>query len=135
MLTSLKYLNRALHSYDSLLYACEHRMGRFDVYRKSQTGSNPPNFLFSLTDTWQPQGRPVSYGVEAVLNRIKAHDLWRDDSFTENWIKEHEKHIESAERARTNSIESFLYDFRRQFQRATNGINTASLNKTYRKET
>lgn len=133
-MASLKELNRALKAHDSNLYVVEHRLGRYDVYRKSSMGLDAPNFVFSLTDTWQPTGRPVPYGIEVVLSRLKAIDLWRDDSFVENWIKEHQAHVETQERKVRNNIESFLYDFRSQFHKVTSDINTSNLKKLYRKE-
>jgi hypothetical protein len=128
-MAKLSTLNRNLRNYDSCLYAVEHRLGRYDVYRKSSLACNPPHFLFSLTDSWKPDGRPCDYGVDVVLNRVKAQDLWRDDSFVERYLAETEKQEEAKERDFRNNIESFLYDFRRQFARATNDINTSSLAK------
>lgn len=130
----IKSLEKALKRHDSLLFVQETRIGRFDVYRKSQFLCNPAHFLFSLTDDWQPQGVPVEYGADVVINRIKAHDLWRDDSFVENYIKSCEVSEESRSRARRNSIEAFLYEFREKFHKTTSDINTANLKKLYRKE-
>lgn len=129
-----KQIDRALRMYDSMLHLQETHFGRYDVCRSSKFGEHLPIFIFSLTDDWKPSGKPVDYGIDTVLNRIKAHDLWRDDSFVENYIKNHEKVQESKDRARRNSIESFLYDFRSEFNKATKDINTANLNKLYRKE-
>ncbi len=119
--------------YDSELYAQESKAGRIDIYRRSKHNDSPPHFLFALTDDWTAKGTPVPWGIEPLLNRIKAMDLWRDDTFVERWIKNHEKEVESQDRARRNSIESFLYDFRRQFARATNDVNTSTLEKVYSK--
>lgn len=130
----LRALNKVIKGYDSCLYAQETKLGRYDVYRKSALDCNPPHFLFALTDTWAPQGKPIQYGIEVVMNRIKAHDLWRDDRFMDNFIKNHEAVEESKERSFRNSIESFLYDFRKDFANATKDINTANLNKVHRKE-
>lgn len=113
-----------------MLFIQETKPGRFDVYRRSSLGDSLPNFIFSLTDSWQPTGIPVEYGIDVVVNRIKAGDLWRDDQFVENWIAQHEKDVESKDRARNNSIESFLYDFRKQFQRATDSVNTSGMKNT-----
>lgn len=128
-MTRTESITRAVKQYDRELYAQETKPGRTDIYRRSVLGVSPPHFLFSLTDNWKPDGRPVEYGVEVVMLRIKAHDLWRDDTFIENYIARCESDKESEDRARRNDIESFLYDFRRQFQRATNDINTANLSK------
>lgn len=126
----MKTMNRALKAHDSSLFCQESKLGRLDVYRQAK-GFTPPHFIMSLTDTWTPQGKPVPWGIEVVINRIKAHDLWRDDGFIERWIKEQEKIEASRERAFHNSVESFLYEFRSQFHKATSEINTGTLNKIY----
>ena len=131
---TLQRLNRALKAHDSLLFAQETKIGRYDIYRKSQFSCNLPHFLFSLTDTWQPTGIPVPWAVDVVLNRIKAYDLWRDDSFIENYIKQLEREGGSRERARKNNIESFLYDFRSEFKKTFSDVNTANMEKISRKE-
>lgn len=115
--------------HDSLLFAQETKIGRYDIYRKSQFSSQAPHFLFSLTDTWQPTGISVPWSVDVVIERIKAHDLWRDDSFVERYIKELEKEGESKERTRKNNVESFLYDYRSQFAKAFSDVNTSNMEK------
>lgn len=125
----IKEVTRVVKAHDSSLYAQETNPGRIDIYRKSQFGGQPPHFIMALTDTWQAKGSPVSWGSEVIINRIKAMDLWRDDTFVEKWIAEHEKTEKSKDRDVHNSIESFLYDFRSQFHKATNGINTSLLAK------
>lgn len=133
-MSRFKDINKALRNYDECLYIQESHAGRYDLYRKSKFGCNPPNFIFSITDDWTVSGRPVEWGIDNILNRLKAHDLWRDDKFVENYIKEHEKDEESKARDRRNSIEAFMYDFRRQFARATDSVNTSTLPKLHRKE-
>lgn len=128
----IRYLNRVLKGHDSLLFVQEVAAGRLDVYRKSSYGDHPPYLIFSLTDSWQLSGRPVEWGVDVIINRIKAHDLWRDETIIDKLEAEHEEVKRSEKRARQNSVESFLLDFRRQFAKATDGINTGTLNKTYK---
>jgi hypothetical protein len=122
-------ITRAISSYDPCLYAQQTHESRIDIYRKNRESIHPPHFLFSLTDTWQPTGRPVEWGVEPLLNRIRAMDLWRDDQFVEKLLADQEKAQESRDRDRRNSVEAFLYDFKSQFQKATNDINTSTLKK------
>lgn len=124
-------ITRELKKHDSCLYAQETRPGRIDVYRKSQHGDHPPHLVMALTDDWGVKGVPVPWGTDVILERIRAHDLWRDDSFVERWIASHEKSEEGRDRDRRNNIESFLYDFRSQFQRATNDVNTSLLKKGF----
>jgi hypothetical protein len=124
-----KTLTRHLRAHDSKLFAVNFKEDRIDVYRKSDLGCNPPHFLFPLTDDWTISGRPVEWGIEVVLARIKAHDLWRDDSLAEQLIASYEKASESKDRDRRNNLESFLYDYRSTFAKATNGVNTSLLPK------
>lgn len=126
-------LSKHLSNYDSKLYAVVHKPPRVDVYRNSEFGCNPPNYLFSLTDTWTVQGKPIEYGIEVVLNRVKANDLWRDDQFVEGWLKAHEQDQECKNREFRNSIEGFLYDFRDKFRAAFSDVNTSNLEKIYSK--
>lgn len=133
-MASLNYINRHLKHYDSCIYATEHKIGRYDIYRKSQFMCQAPHFLFSLTDNWKPEGKSVVYGMDVILDRIKAHDLWRDDSFVENYLKNKEKQDEIKDRDRKNNVEAFLYEFAGKFREATKDINTASMKKLYREE-
>lgn len=126
---TLRRLNRRLKEHDSLLFAQETKLGRYDVYRKSQFNCNPPHFIFALTDSWLPTGRPVPWSADIVIDRIKAHDLWRDDSFVENYIKQEEAEAKSRDRARRNNMESFLYDFRSEFKKTFSDVNTANMEK------
>lgn len=124
-----KYLDRELKLHDSLLSVEETKLGRLDIYRKSSFGCNPPHFIFSLTDNWLPTGRPVEWGVDVVINRIKAHDLWRNETIVDTIEKELEADEKARERHLKNSIEDFMGDFQRQFAKATDGINTGTLDK------
>lgn len=130
-MSRIRELTLALRSHDSCLYAQETKLGRIDVMRKSSYGETPPHFLFALTDDWKPTGRPVPWGIEVVINRIKAQDLWRDDTLVEQLIAANTKAEEAKDRDFRNSVESFLYEFRPQFHKATNEINTSTLEKKY----
>jgi|SRR6478736_4000729 len=128
-----KTLTRHLKAHDRKLYAVNYKFDRIDIYRESEFNCNPPHFLFPLTDDWTVNGRPVEWGIEVIMARIKAHDLWRDDSFVEQLLQSYEKRAESRERDRKNNLEAFLYDYRSVFQKATDGVNTSSLAKLDRR--
>ncbi len=127
-------ISKAVGNYDACLYAQEMPDGRIDIYRKNRENVSPPHFIFSLTDTWHPSGRKVDWGVEPVLHRIRAHDLWRDDNFVKETVAELEKQPEKDLKEFRNNTESFLYDFRKQFSRTFNDVNTASMDKKLIKE-
>lgn len=122
-------LTKHLKRHDCELFASCGPTGVVFVCRNNRGKPHEPHFIFALTDNWSMKGEPRDWGIEPVLNRIKAMDLWRDDSFVENFIKEHDKKTESDDRARRSDMESFLIEFRRQFARATNDINTATMQK------
>ena len=127
-------LTKHLRAYDRELYAsCEKHPLRDDkvmyVLRRNRVRPHEPHFIFALTQDWSPKGRPVEWGIEVVMNRIKAMDLWKDETIVDRVIRDGEKIEESEKREARNTIESFLKDFRREFAKGTNHINTSLLNK------
>lgn len=126
----VKLVNRVVRDYDRCLYASQPKpSGAIHVFRKSRDASEPPHFIFALTDNWQANGKPVEYGLDVVLARVKACDLWRDDKLVEYLIQAKEDKTASMERERKNTVESFLYEFRSQFARTFNDVNTSNLEK------
>ena len=123
-------LNKAVRNHDECLFFQITHGDRMDLYRRSKHGDHPPHYIFSLTEDWTTKTRPVPWCEINILNRLRAHDLWRDDNFVANYIKETLKDEESKDRARRNNTEAFLRDFRRQFAKATDSINTSTLSKT-----
>lgn len=88
-------------------------------------------YVCSLTDNWNKNGEPCDWGILPIINKLKAHDM-ASDGGVEFWnmiVKDYEKNAESKRRDFDNSVESFLYEFRPQFARATNDVNTACLAK------
>jgi len=102
---------------------------RIDIYRQRRDKTSPPHYVFSLTDNWTLTGKPVEWGSEPILARLKAMDLWNSGVGLEEMFEHNDKVELSKERARKNNIESFLLDFRRQFAKTFDGVNTANLKK------
>lgn len=125
----VREVNRVVSGYDKHLVAQRERNGAIHIYRKTSRSADPLHFVMALTDTWSVHGKPRDWGLQVIHNRLSAHDLWRDGSVLDRLDAERDKIEASQEIDRKNSIESFLYDFRRQFARATDGINTSSLRK------
>lgn len=125
----IKSLNRILKSYDRELYAQCTKLPRIDVYRRNRDGLSAPHFVFALTDNWSVSGRPVEWGLEVVIQRLKAIDLWNNGETFEDLEKQYEKKAEQGQKNLKNDIESFLGEFRHQFARATDGINTGTMDK------
>lgn len=135
-------ITREIQSHDRLLYCERNEAGRLCVYRKSTryetyhlsddatlVWARPtPYFVFALTHNWKIDGRPVDWGLCPIMARLKAIDLWNRD-LAEEIIQDEEKRIESMARDRRNTTEAFLLDFRRQFAKAFDGVNTANMAK------
>ena len=144
-MSKVESLTRNLKRYDSQLYAEKDESNNvISIYRKrvryevcAWDGghllySKPDRFLiFSLTENWKSNGVPTDWGIEPVMARIKAMDLWNRD-IASDLTKSYEKRKESEKRNQDNNIESFLYDYRSQFAKATNDINTSTLSKIRR---
>lgn len=139
-------ITRAIKRHDRELYCEKNREGKLCVYRKGSRVEPydvnghlinfvrpAPYFVFALTENWKTNGVPVEWGIVPILERLKAIDLWNRD-LAEECIRSTEKTTQAIERDRKNSTESFLKEFRTQFARATNGVNTANLDKIDRRK-
>lgn len=137
-------ITQAIQSHDYLLFAKSDKdnMSMIRVYRKGRKGvkyvleglsvlnvEDDDYLVMSLTDTWGIRGKPVEWGIDVVVNRIKALDLWNSDNLSNKVFKDEEKHQIAQERKNRNSIEAFLSDFKGQFAKATSDINTSNLSK------
>jgi hypothetical protein len=136
-------INRIVQNYDRELVAQRDFKGTMCVWRKANKFeafefegikylyARPHlNLVFALTDNWTQKGRPVEWGLEPILNRLKSIDVWRDPDFAENLIAQYEKDAQSQKRQMKNTVESFLIDYRRQFAKTFGDVNTSTLEKT-----
>jgi hypothetical protein len=135
-------ITEAIKSHDGLLYCDENKEGKLCVYRKStrfetyrldddsilRFARPTPHFIFALTHDWKAAGNPADWGIEPILARLKAIDLWNRD-LAEEIIQQEERNIEASARDRKNNTESFLLEFRKQFAKTFDGVNTANMTK------
>ena len=138
-----KSLTKKLKAYDRELLVKRHESGVLCVYRKSNMFDRMDfngkklyvsrafdQYIMALTDNWSTNGNPVDWGVEPLLCRIKAMDLWANPQISAELINSYQIAEETKKRDHKNNVESFLRDFRSQFAKATNDINTSTLSKT-----
>lgn len=136
-------ITKTIKHHDALLYCERSKEGKLCVYRKSNRVESfrlddeksvlhfvrpAPHFVFALTHDWKLSGQEVDWGLEPIMARLKAIDLWNRDLAGE-CIRGEEKRLESLARDRQNNVESFLLDFRRQFQKTFNDVNTSTMEK------
>ena len=139
-----KTLTRYIQEYDRELYA-KARYGRIDILRKSfryvaydvdgMTLLSPVEndwLVTSLTHNWNVTGRPVDWGIEPVLARLRSIDLHRRDLANEI-IEAKEKDLESKDRTMDNNLEAFWKDNRRLWAKNFEQVNRSSLSKKDRR--
>lgn len=140
-------ITRAIKFHDRELYCARNKQDIMCIYREIISyekyflgekewllfSKSSPYFVFALTHNWKTNGRPVDWGIEPIMARLKAMDLWRRD-VAEDLIREYEKDEASLVRDRDNSMESFLYEFRDQFKKTFSDVNTSNLSKINNKE-
>lgn len=88
-----------------------------------------PHLVFALTDDWSVRTEIADWGLEPIMSRLKAMDLWNNKSFMDDLIKSYEKTDEAKAKDRRNNTESFLYEFRDHVKKDWKDINTASMAK------
>jgi hypothetical protein len=139
----LSSYTKALRSYDRDLFAGRTRDGLACVFRKAKrfvpvieweggklmTLMEDKQFIFALTDNWTARGKPVDWGIDFVLNRIKEIDAVANEQFFEKMEAENAKIDESKRRSLRNEMEGFWAHERRRFAKATDDILTHSLSK------
>jgi len=133
-----RVLTERLKWHDSKLFAEKDRTtGVISIYRKRvcfeafdwEGGrllySRPDKYLiFSLTDTWTFKGKPVEWGIEPVMARIKEMDLWNRDVF-KSLTEDYEKQDKSKAREFRNKAEDVAREMRPQMAKATNDFITS----------
>lgn len=134
-------ITKLLKTHDYKLYCEKNGEGTLCVFREGHSTESyalnndvltvvrpTPDFVFALTDTWKAQGRAVDWGLEPIMARIKEIDLWKRDIAAE-LSEQYDKNKLSKKRDFKNRAESFLFDYRSQFARTFNDVNTSTLKK------
>ena len=141
--TRLTKVTKAVTAHDRDLYASRDAKGVIHIYRRGyrylpfdldgQTllVSCPNPFrVFSLTDNWTISGKPVEWGIEPIIARLKAIDIWNRPEILNQPFDQDLQDEKSLKRDLRNTAESFFKENRREFARAFNDINTSSIDKT-----
>lgn len=140
----VRFITRVLKEHDRSLFAKRNADGIICVMRKNKRYVGPvdlndapffnliesPDYVFALTENWTTSGRPVPWGSEVVVRRIKEIDLWNREKYFEE-VEEANERVDKAKRRHfRNEMEAFASDWRREFAKATNDINTSTMDKS-----
>ncbi len=134
-------LNRSLKTYDRYLYAerasssemigiyrMSYRWETYDWNGSHLSVSRPmPDPVMFLTDNWKITGKPVDWGTEPVMNRIREFDAWNHDDIIDEVIAERETLKNNKAREFRNNLRASAADLRKEFAEAVNDINTSTI--------
>lgn len=91
-----------------------------------------PALIMALTDTWQPNGRPVDWGLLPILARLQEVDGHNRDVLAEIY-EQREKQEQKNRRAIKHEAEEFARANRDSFREAFKDVNVSSLDKKPKK--
>ena len=126
-MTRAERLTQAVRTYDQALYVIQTNTGAYQVWRKEYpkdwdgltfSARNEVQFILALTDDWTLNGNPVEWGIEPLLNKLKAMDAWRDDSYYAHIVKGRERDEENKRRRFKNNARAKALDIRREVAKA-----------------
>lgn len=140
-----RYVSRVtqeIKSYSKDLYAERSPNGSVQIYRKKTRWETfefegktlhvsrlEPQLILNLTDDWTKRGRPVEWGLEPLASKIREMDTHRDDTMYDRMLKENQRVDEMNARYTYNEFKAAAADCRKEFAKATNDINTSTLEK------
>lgn len=91
------------------------------------------DLVLPVTDNWSETGNPVDWGIEPIFWKIQQLDGWRDDGDYDRFCEDREQRRRNRDRAFRNEMRARAADLRREFARATNDINTSTVDKIDRR--
>ncbi len=120
-----RVMTKHLRRFDSDL-TCERipNNGAYGVYQRTVSGKH---LILPMTENWSWEGRPVDWGIEPVLFKLRFGSPNRDVG--DELISSYKKADEKRERDLHRNTADFLSEHRSTFAKATNDINTSSLEK------
>lgn len=133
-------ITEVIKTHDSKLF-CKRLAGIPCVFRESSKwehyavdGENylfsrpNPYFVFALTKNWRKDSEPVDWGLVPIVERLKFIDLWNRDLARECEAQQNKIDESNLKKMRGDN-EAFLKDYRREFAKTFNDVNTANLAK------
>ncbi len=142
MVWSERRIQNAIKEHDSKLFLNRNYLGEIQIMRKSfkmvpheidgrivyvQTPS--PHYIMSLTEDWTGRTRPVDWGVEPIMRRLKEIDDWGSDSSFERMLRDNERIEERKKKSFASLTEDVALEWRKDFKKHTEDILTHSVDK------
>lgn len=134
-------LEKELKRYDRKLYVVKSSNGMLQVWRKPESWGDSmrdestdgaqlsPLLVLPLTHDWTLKGRIVDWGFEPIKAKLREMDGWRDDTMLEKWRNDRDFIKRDEDRMKRNDARARAAELRSDFAKATNDINTSTLEK------
>lgn len=95
------------------------------VYVKTPT----PHYIMSLTEDWTGKTRPVDWGLDPIVRRLKEIDDWGSESAFDRMLKDNDRRDAIKKNAFNSLTEDVAREWRKEFKKHTDDILTHSVNK------
>ena len=139
-----KVIDRVVKEHDFELYAERNNFGVICVYRRGKRFvpfmiskdanyygvTDSPQFVLALTHNWLTNGKPLEWGAEPIIKRIKAHDIWCNEKLFADLEEQDDKRSASKDKDFSNKTEAFLHDAHSSFKKGWNDIRVCNMDKT-----
>lgn len=126
-MTRAERLTQAVRTYDKALYVLQTNTGTYQVWRKEYpkdwdgltfSARNEVQFILALTDDWTLKGKPVEWGIDPLLEKLKEMDAWRDDSYYGQMVKGRERDDANKLSRFKNNARAMAADVRKDVAKA-----------------
>lgn len=137
-MNSVGRYTKIVRKHDRALYAVD-AGSCLQIHRKADSihqtfFSSPMNqYVLSLTDNWKPDGNPVEWGEVPLLEMLSSMDTWRSSTDLGELRQRRERDEELRKNSIKNEIRARAADLRKDFARATNDINTSTVDMVDRR--
>lgn len=131
----VRRINRLLKDYDSKLSAKRDAHGVIHVYRKRNIADtfryedktyvhvhHVDEYVISLTDTWQHDGKSVDWGLEPIWRKFLQMDSWRDDTGYARFLESKARYERDKHRMLKNDLRAYAAEARKDFAKATQDL-------------
>lgn len=136
-------LTGAVKRHDPKLFVKKDSYGRMVVWRESyelrpyevdgtviHCMESAPHFIMAFTHNWLMTGSPCEWGVDPLLERLKAIDSWSKQSFVNAEMEETNQRVDASQkRDMDNKLEAAAYESHATFKKTFSDINTANMKK------
>lgn len=86
--------------------------------------------VFNCTDTWTASGKPVSWGLEPLYQKMRQISFDRRDELLKEIAISEEKSRESKDRALKSKCEAIAIETRDIYKKTFSDVNTATMDKS-----